>query len=653
MAKSRPFAYNPGSQIPGTQKFGNLTVGSHDLTPDQSGVQWWNGPDEDLGYVIAQTNVDGFGNPLQSTPTPGVYAGVGFYQTQGQNDSELIALTNMISGQSFTTASECKTWLEANNRWTSWSDFSAAALSNFKNRVLSSYGTFEAETTLLNQLKQLDEPKFNAASLIITPNAYKEGTLHSVKPTNGSGDLAFARSSVSTRINKDGVLEQVPYNILRYSNDFRNAYWVKESDAIVIVPNATFAPDGTYTASEIYSTSGASSVGTANIMAVPSATYTWSCYVKKSTSNIFTMTAWAEDDPITRFDLGAVSVIYETGPTHTSSIVDVGNGWRRVSITRTISSLSKFVRLRFNTNPLGLTNGGVYMWGAQIVEGTEPRDYLLTLSRNNIPNIDYSTGSNKLLVESQRTNLIYPSETPANQVIAVSANTNYVLSFYGTGTISLSGVYTGSLVGTSSTTRVSLSIPITTAGNLILTISGPVNKAQLETSNQPSSYIPTTTASVTRVKDSYTKTQMYTNGYVTSAGGALIVKLSNNIPRIRTNATGVALNTNNSVVGGNGILITKHSANNTRRLTLRIYQGNTIKFTYTSATDVCIYGVTWNGSTLDAYLNGVKINSTDIVFTNLELQYFWIESPDVTHYDYIQLYPAPLTAEEMITLTTL
>ena len=72
MAKSRPFAYNPGSQIPGTQKFGNLTVGSHDLTPDQSGVQWWNGPDEDLGYVIAQTNVDGFGNPLQPTQIPNV-----------------------------------------------------------------------------------------------------------------------------------------------------------------------------------------------------------------------------------------------------------------------------------------------------------------------------------------------------------------------------------------------------------------------------------------------------------------------------------------------------------------------------------------------------------------------------------------------------
>jgi hypothetical protein len=52
MATARPFAYNPGSPIPGTQQLGDLAVG----TPDggfTNNPQFWNGPDEDLGYTIA------------------------------------------------------------------------------------------------------------------------------------------------------------------------------------------------------------------------------------------------------------------------------------------------------------------------------------------------------------------------------------------------------------------------------------------------------------------------------------------------------------------------------------------------------------------------------------------------------------------------
>ena len=52
MATARPFAYNPGSPISGTEQLGDLAVG----TPDggfTNSPQFWNGPDEELGYVIA------------------------------------------------------------------------------------------------------------------------------------------------------------------------------------------------------------------------------------------------------------------------------------------------------------------------------------------------------------------------------------------------------------------------------------------------------------------------------------------------------------------------------------------------------------------------------------------------------------------------
>ena len=52
MATTRPFSYNTGSPISGTIQVGNLSVGYP--TTGFTGMEWWNGPDEDLGYVIAQ-----------------------------------------------------------------------------------------------------------------------------------------------------------------------------------------------------------------------------------------------------------------------------------------------------------------------------------------------------------------------------------------------------------------------------------------------------------------------------------------------------------------------------------------------------------------------------------------------------------------------
>lgn len=57
MSTSRSFAYNPGSPISGTEQVGNLAVSVDplDYTTSPGGVQWWQGPDQNIGHVIAHT----------------------------------------------------------------------------------------------------------------------------------------------------------------------------------------------------------------------------------------------------------------------------------------------------------------------------------------------------------------------------------------------------------------------------------------------------------------------------------------------------------------------------------------------------------------------------------------------------------------------
>jgi hypothetical protein len=117
MATSRPFAYNTGSTISGTEQIGDLAIGVDDLDYDGGvgGVTWWNGPDEDLGYVICRPNVTG------NQPNPvGVPAYVRFLRSKLKTEESFVNLVNTVFNQTFTTGDECKTYLNNNGYWTSW-----------------------------------------------------------------------------------------------------------------------------------------------------------------------------------------------------------------------------------------------------------------------------------------------------------------------------------------------------------------------------------------------------------------------------------------------------------------------------------------------------------------------------------------------------
>lgn len=47
------------------------------------------------------------------------------------------------------------------------------------------------------------------ASILLTPTAYNDGSMLSVKPENGDGDFTFSRGSAATRVNEQGLVENV------------------------------------------------------------------------------------------------------------------------------------------------------------------------------------------------------------------------------------------------------------------------------------------------------------------------------------------------------------------------------------------------------------------------------------------------------------
>jgi hypothetical protein len=121
MATARPFAYNIGAPIAGTEQVGGLAVGTPTSGFASTGLPWWNGPDEEEGYVIAQS----VPSDTQPTPVSGVSASVGFFRSSDLTDPSFISISNAVAGPSgggpFASGSAAKIWLNANGYWTSYS----------------------------------------------------------------------------------------------------------------------------------------------------------------------------------------------------------------------------------------------------------------------------------------------------------------------------------------------------------------------------------------------------------------------------------------------------------------------------------------------------------------------------------------------------
>ena len=206
MATTRPFAYNIGSQIPGTEQVGSLAIGAP-TSGFTNNPQFWNGPDEDLGYVIAAP-VSG---NTQPTPIPGVFASVGFFRTSGFSDSEFINLSQAVSSQygtpqTFSSATDASTWLTTNGFWNSY--------------VASLCDTF---TFIGNNATTTSNSAINDGTSGWDSSAYSletfTGPVSVTFQTSANGNILMGGFSYNPTATPGSTYEDTSYGIYLYNSD--------------------------------------------------------------------------------------------------------------------------------------------------------------------------------------------------------------------------------------------------------------------------------------------------------------------------------------------------------------------------------------------------------------------------------------------------
>lgn len=295
---------------------------------------------------------------------------------------------------------------------------------NFETRVEADGGVYEASSCQASKIDSLAN-FYNGFSLLTIPHGYKESKLYSTKPTSGAGDFTFTRAGTKVR-KGPSLVETVPYNLLQYSQQFDNAYWVKSNAAVVA--NNTTAPDGTTTADKLNddTVNTSHAVVSSTTKSAVAVAYTATVYAKAAQLGWVILNAddgTANNGSRAWFNIstGVVGTINNSGYTNpftsvTSSITAKANGWYKCIFKFTTNAAGT---VRFNiatsTGDAVLTYAGsgtgIYIWQAQLVVGSTEKDDFVTTNRQNVPHLGYTGGTcPHLTLEPSRTNLLLQSE---------------------------------------------------------------------------------------------------------------------------------------------------------------------------------------------------------------------------------------------------
>jgi hypothetical protein len=269
-----------------------------------------------------------------------------------------------------------------------------------------------------------------------------------------------------------------------------------------------------------------------------------------------------------------------------------------------------------------------------------------------VPSIDYTGGGcPSLLLEPQQTQLYGETATMATQTKTVTA-VEHTVGFYGTGTITFTGVYSGSLVGTGVKDRVELTFT-PTAGSLISTVSGSVTSSQLVIGGYLGSYIPnTTTGTITRIAD--TASGAGDSSTFNDSEGVLYAEIS----ALSNDSTSRAITIGDGTAS-NRVFIKYDS-------TINVIQGVVvssgsavaiINFTSSNVLNFSKIALKWSLNDVSLWVDGVEVGTDTSASSPVGLNNLFFDSGVGSNLFYgkckdRRVYKTALTDAELLTLTT-
>jgi hypothetical protein len=172
---------------------------------------------------------------------------------------------------------------------------------------------------------------------------------------------------------------------------------------------------------------------------------------------------------------------------------------------------------------------------------------------------------------------------------------------------------------------------------------------QMELGAFATTWINTTNAAATRLVDTFTRNNIYTNGLISASGGTWYIEMLNNIAYTRDAAAqGIGIGDSSSTIA-NGFLIVNTGTG--RQVIQKIIASATTNL-FTTTTDTIKIAIKWNGTSADVFVNGVKQVSAT-AFTTTIMEFLngtgagiprWIKT--------MALYPTPLSDSDCTLITT-
>ena len=270
--------------------------------------------------------------------------------------------------------------------------------------------------------------------LALIPSGVKAGKLYSVLPTNGDGDFTTTRNTVATRVNENGLIEEVASNVPRldysdgtcpsllleptatnlitYSEDFSNAAWIKDNVSVV---SGQVSPKGDTSAFKLVEDTSTSQhyQKTGNITITTSTDYSISVFAKDNGSK-FAIRDGSSDSYIS-VDLSTGTILDSSGTD--AKIKSLSNGWYKVSLSYLSTSTICAVQLMTLSSSYvsgtpwvaytGDGTSGVYIYGAQLEENSSATSLINTVGTTQTRVADTASGSGNSTVINSSEGVLY------------------------------------------------------------------------------------------------------------------------------------------------------------------------------------------------------------------------------------------------------